>query len=142
MCSPFEVERFALPNLLTLGSTNLIQPQANHDLMNDINSLTGVPMSIGIGQGIDSLQISNVISCLSSVNLSHHADNSTISGNNSPLSDSGISVDNVSHSSGGNTTAMMNAAAMVKLHQSQSKWLSYISSALSSYKYFISTFII
>jgi hypothetical protein len=119
MCSPFEAEHLMMPNMLNLGSANMMQGHVNHDLMS-MASLTGVPMSLGLGQEMNNMPISSVISCLSSVNLSHHADNATISGNNSPLSDSGISVDNVSHSSGGNANAMMNVAAMVKLHQSQS----------------------
>ncbi|BFZ14823.1 hypothetical protein BsWGS_17861 [Bradybaena similaris] len=115
MCSPFEAEHFSLTNMMNMNSSSMMQPQTSHNLMNNISSLTGETMGIGIGHGMNNLQLSSVISCLSSVNLSnHHTDNSAVSGNNSPLSDSGISVDNVSHNSGSN--AMMNAAAMVKLH--------------------------
>lgn len=137
MCSPFEAEHFALPNMMNLNSSSMMQPQTSHNLMNNISSLTGEPMGIGIGHGMNNLQLSSVISCLSSVNLSNHTDNSAVSGNNSPLSDSGISVDNVSHNSGSN--AMMNAAAMVKLHN-QSKhvillvgFLEYVSEWLQRY---------
>ncbi|XP_012946152.1 brain tumor protein isoform X2 [Aplysia californica] len=113
--SPFENEGFSLPNMLSVGS-NLIQSPSNQELMN-LGNLRGGAMNMGMGQGIDSLPLAG-ISGLSNVALSQHHDG-TVSGNNSPLSDSGISVDNVSHSSGGNA-AMMNAAAMAKLHQSQS----------------------
>ncbi|CAG5117191.1 unnamed protein product [Candidula unifasciata] len=118
VCSPFEAERFSLPNMLALGGGNMMHHHMSHDLMN-INSLPGLPMNIGMSQRMDSLPMSSVISSFNSMNMSHHPDH-TVSGNNSPLSDSGISVDNVSHSSGSNTAAMMNVAAMAKLHQSQS----------------------
>ncbi|KAH9513488.1 hypothetical protein Btru_033173 [Bulinus truncatus] len=119
--SPFEPEQqFTLPSILNMGSGNIMQNPSGQDLMN-LGNLTGVPLgTIGIGPSIESISISNVISSLSAVTMAHHPDGSTISGNNSPLSDSGISVDNVSHSSGGNAAAMMNVAAMAKLHQSQS----------------------
>ncbi|CAG5120940.1 unnamed protein product [Candidula unifasciata] len=114
VCSPFEAEHFSLPSMMSLGNSNMMPPQMNHDLMNSINNLTREHLGLGIRHDINNLQLSNVISCLSSVNLSNHTENSALSGNNSPFSDSGISVDNVSHSSGGN--AMINAAAMMKLH--------------------------
>lgn len=106
--------------MLAQNGGNIMSSQLSQDLLN-ITSLGGLPLNIGAGQRIDSLPISSVISGLSSVSLPHHADHSTISGNNSPLSDSGISVDNVSHSSGSNAAAIMNAAAMATLQQSQSK---------------------
>ena len=70
--------------------------------------------NIVLSQGINSLPISNVVTGLSSMSLTQ-PEGTVISGNNSPHSDSGISVD------GGGHAAMMNAAAMAKLHQSQSK---------------------
>ncbi|XP_059144458.1 brain tumor protein-like isoform X2 [Physella acuta] len=115
--SPFEPEQFSLPSMLNI-SGGMMQVQGSQELLN-LSNLTGVPINtIGIGSGMETLSISNVISGLTAVNLGHHPDGSTISGNNSPLSDSGISVDNVSHSSGGNAAAMMNVAAMAKLRQS------------------------
>lgn len=116
--SPFEPEQFSLPSMLNISSGGMMQVQGSQELLN-LSNLTGVPINtIGIGSGMETLSISNVISGLTAVNLGHHPDGSTISGNNSPLSDSGISVDNVSHSSGGNAAAMMNVAAMAKLRQS------------------------
>ncbi len=79
-------------------------------------------MSLNLAQGIDGIPVGNVITGLNNVSVTQPQTEGapSASGNNSPLSDSGISVDNVSHSSGGNA-AMINAAAMAKLHQSQSK---------------------
>lgn len=87
----------------------------------DLSSMSqnmAVPQSMVAGRGVENLPLNNVICGLNSLNITANA-GSTVSGNNSPLSDSGISVDNVSHSSGGNA-AMMNASAMSKL-QPQSK---------------------
>ena len=105
--------------MLPMGNNNnnLIQSPSNQELVN-IGNLRGGSV-LGVGQGIDSLNLGSVMSGLSNVGMSHHHEGATVSGNNSPLSDSGISVDNVSHSSGGNA-ALINAAAMAKLHQSQS----------------------
>ncbi|GFN75055.1 B-box type Zinc finger protein ncl-1 [Plakobranchus ocellatus] len=115
--SPFESERFGLSNL-NLRHEQIMKGAGNSELVN-LGNLGSAPMnSIALAQGINSLPISNVMTGLGSMSLTQ-PDNSIISGNNSPHSDSGISVDNVSHSSGGHA-AMMNAAAMAKMHQSQS----------------------
>ena len=119
--SAFDTEGFTLPSMLPISSNNnnLIQSPSNQELVN-IGNIRG-PMNLNLGRGIDNLPMNNVISGLSNIGLTQHPEGTNGSGNNSPLSDSGISVDNVSHSSGGNA-AMMNAAAMAKLHNSQSKY--------------------
>ena len=89
----------------------------NQELVNlgNLGNLGTASMSnITLSQGMNSLPISNMVTGLSNMTLTQ-PDGSMISGNNSPHSDSGISVD------GGGHAAMMNAAAMAKMHQSQSK---------------------
>ena len=97
------------------GSNNNFLPSPNSQELVNIGNLRGA-----LNQArVDNVPVGNVIAGMSNMALVPHHDTQTGSGNNSPLSDSGISVDNVSVS-GGNA-AMINAAAMAKLHQSQSK---------------------
>ncbi|GFR68575.1 B-box type zinc finger protein ncl-1 [Elysia marginata] len=110
--SPFEGERPGLQNL-NLRDQQLIKGPGNQELVN-LGNIGSVSMSsIALAQGMNSLPISNVVAGLSSMSLTQ-PDGAIISGNNSPHSDSGISVD------GGGHAAMINAAAMAKMHHSQS----------------------
>ena len=112
--SPFDTEGYNLPSMVSLGvnNNNFLQSPSSQELVN-IGNMRGT-ITQTHGHSVDNVQIG-----MSNMALVSHHDVQTGSGNNSPLSDSGISVDNVSVS-GGNA-AMINAAAMAKLHQSQSK---------------------
>ncbi|KAK3798783.1 hypothetical protein RRG08_040615 [Elysia crispata] len=112
--SPFE-DRSGHPNL-NPRDQQLMKGPGNQELVNlgNLGNLGTASMSnITLSQGMNSLPISNMVTGLSNMTLTQ-PDGSMISGNNSPHSDSGISVD------GGGHAAMMNAAAMAKMHQSQS----------------------
>ena len=128
MRSAFNLDSgFNLSGITGLGSNSskLVVSPTSQELVNMANLPSGLRHSLSQNhvETAAGVSVGNVITgmtgnlALASLQDGHTA----VSGNNSPLSDSGISVDNVSVGGGGGNAAMINAAAMAKLRQSKAR---------------------